>query len=1028
MKTLRVMIVCAVMFCVGVLPCEGKKREYSRDYSDGANHGVKGKMVVEGDKSKCGGKVHGWRRRGIEGAKVTLYKYAVDRDRGGRTILSRQSVVTGEDGDYQFDAEVQPQSDEKYEMVLIVVEKDGYKREWGTLDLQEEFLLDFSMREDEGYKKGKDVGLTAAELIERIGESEREICDVEAYFSNTIANWWDLEMDWAYKQDGRKEFHHMVSERPYLILGPPETKNNQYREKWAFDGTNTYRFMYSKELEEKQGSVMSTLYRHGSFGSFGGNYVTPARFLGWQFFSGDRRLLSEYLRGAEKVTLGDKLQEVERNWCAAIEAVGIAGVFQTRKGDRTDYYNYRFWVDVGRGYRPLRIEKYLGGERRDPWGQLRGVYSGVRLRKIDDVWFPVRGSYNGYHRKYVLPPESVGLDEWEKIPRKEQEKVGTLLQWPSHTKPNPDGGDGRNLMRVRVPSVKINKGIAEEKFKVDFPVGTIVQDNTRKDKHLKYMAGGFDDPDFVAKTEGEKIMKQLRDGEVEIDAELRGEFIEALRDFSVEGEPGKWIAAIRALTIIGKPAVADLTEELRRTRNAPTQSAIAIALRVIGDDSAVPALIDALEEAQFGNQHFQGEADCNLHQFYMKHDLGQEDLQLFFHRPVIEITQSLEMLTGHSEGHDHFDLFIKRSEDIYSPKSIRMRREARKEAAERWRKWWEKHTTDENSNVEKDGPTARELLRKFSETFSRLQSFIIKSESSNTIESSFSNGKKEKSYYSSELRFDGDRVSFRNTLWGGFGMGTKLIPKEEARYQSFSWYGKEYYQYSTAPTSTTRPQGILKIHRTRKYAEELISRGCLFGILFGYSSGDDKRLDSVLREADAIEVERELAMIADSLCYVINATTPYGKYKVWLDPEHGYNIARMEVRKDTGDLMFGNIMSKKAKYSGFLEKVHFEKIDEVWVPMEATIVTDRIRTNGDFFKAVSHHKRTEIIINPDFESLNCFVPDDIENGAEVITWFDDYKYKYKWQDGKLVDSSGSVVDLEELRERGLKQIKSKMKE
>jgi hypothetical protein len=686
MTTLRVMIVWAAVLCVGVSPCEARKRKYSRDYSEGAGYGPKGKMVGEGDTTQCGGKVHGRQRRGVEGAKVTLYRIGVDRDGGSRTILSRQSTVTGEDGDYQFAPEVQAQSDQKYEMVLIVAEKDGCKREWGTLDLREEFVLDFSMREGPGHKKGKDVGLTAAELIERIGESEREIRDVEAHFSNSVVNEADMEMDWGYKQDGRKEYWYMVADKPF-VTGPRVPKN-QLRKKWAFDGTNTYTFMYCEELERKKGYVESTLYGQGNFG---GLYVTVAHFLGWQLFSGDRRLLSEYLRDAEKVTLGEKLEEVERNWCAAIEVVGIARVYRTEEGDRTYYNNFRFWVDVGRGYRPLRIEAYEGGERRDPWGELIGVFSGMRLRKIDDVWFPVRGSYNRYYTKYVLPAESMGLDEWEKMPRKEQRKVGTLLQWPEYTKPNPFG-NGRRFMRVRVPSVKINKGIAEEKFRVVFPAGTIVRDSLREHKRLKYMAGGFDDPAFVAKTEAEKIMKQLREGDVEIDAELRGDFIEALRDFSVEGEPGKWIAAIRALTIIGKPAVADLMEELRRTRNAVTQSAIAIALRVIGDVSAVPALIDALEEAQFmSHGHFQGEADCNLHEFYMQHDLGQEELRLFFYRPVIEITQSLEKLTGHCEGHEHCGLFIICSEDLRSDKSIRLRREARKEASARWRKWWQEN-------------------------------------------------------------------------------------------------------------------------------------------------------------------------------------------------------------------------------------------------------------------------------------------------------------------------------------------------
>ncbi|MHC4397410.1 MAG: hypothetical protein ACYS1A_17355 [Planctomycetota bacterium] len=300
------------------------------------------------------------------------------------------------------------------------------------------------------------------------------------------------------------------------------------------------------------------------------------------------------------------------------------------------------------------------------------------------------------------------------------------------------------------------------------------------------------------------------------------------------------------------------------------------------------------------------------------------------------------------------------------------------------------------------------LLEEYCETQSKIQSFIIKSKDSSTNDSSFGNGEKEISYFSSELCFDGDRISFRNHLWGGFAMGRDIIPEDKAQYQSFLWDGKDYFQYSKSPTSTAMPHGIVKIDRSRKYAEKLICRGYNGAALLGFSFGDDEKIDTVLRKADIINVENELEPVGGSLCYVINATTPYGKYKVWIDPEHGYNIARMKVQKDTGDLMLGRSLSGKAKFSGFVENIRFAKVDDVWVPVEANIKTDRTYRNGTFNRSDRHHKRTEVNINPDFESLGFFAPDDIENGAEVLV-LDVAGISYTWQDGKLISNIDEYV-------------------
>jgi hypothetical protein len=239
-------------------------------------------------------------------------------------------------------------------------------------------------------------------------------------------------------------------------------------------------------------------------------------------------------------------------------------------------------------------------------------------------------------------------------------------------------------------------------------------------------------------------------------------------------------------------------------------------------------------------------------------------------------------------------------------------------------------------------------------------------------------------------------------------VGRDSIPEDKPQYQSFLWDGKDYFQYSKSPISTAMPHGIVKIDHSRKYAEKLVCRGYSGAALLGFSHGDDKRIDSVLRKADIIDVENELEQIAGSSCYVINATTPYGKYRVWLDPEHGYNIAKMEIKKETGDLMFGHSMSGKAKFSGSLENIRFEKINEVWVPIEADIKISRTLSKGDFYQSISHHKRTEVTLNPDFESLGLFAPDDIENGAEVLV-LDVTGISYTWQDGKLIPNIDEYV-------------------
>jgi len=174
--------------------------------------------------------------------------------------------------------------------------------------------------------------------------------------------------------------------------------------------------------------------------------------------------------------------------------------------------------------------------------------------------------------------------------------------------------------------------------------------------------------------------------------------------------------------------------------------------------------------------------------------------------------------------------------------------------------------------------------------------------------------------------------------------------------------------------------------------------------------GSDERLDTVLRRASQISVRPTTETIGGSDCYVIDAHTKYGKYSLCLDPEHGYHPIKINRRATEGDEHFDKgVLSKGHIRTAYLDNVRFEKIDGVWVPMEADRGYDKIFGHpGSFSKGDIHFERTKIVLNPDHDKLGSFDnplenPDqdpELVNGTKVRIVGD--KARYTWRDGKLI--------------------------
>jgi hypothetical protein len=302
------------------------------------------------------------------------------------------------------------------------------------------------------------------------------------------------------------------------------------------------------------------------------------------------------------------------------------------------------------------------------------------------------------------------------------------------------------------------------------------------------------------------------------------------------------------------------------------------------------------------------------------------------------------------------------------------------------------------------GITVSELLDKYATAQDKNQSFIVKTESIAESVSSNPKYKDEKRYYraSYELRSDGNREYMLSYSWNNISSPGEVQTKDKASYLSNLWDGKSFLSYARDQSNDL---GTVIINRTTKNLEKIVANSGN-GIAMGYIHGDYIRVDSILRQADNTSVRDEMEKVGGSNCYVINAKTKRGECTLWIDPEHGFNIAKAEVRRQKGDLSYGRPIPE-GTFLSFLENVRFEQVDGVWVPMEwdAKIIAN---WPGNYLISETHDKRTAITLNPDHEALGSFVPRDIKNGAKVYIK-QVPSIHYIWQDGELIPNIDKAV-------------------
>jgi hypothetical protein len=339
-------------------------------------------------------------------------------------------------------------------------------------------------------------------------------------------------------------------------------------------------------------------------------------------------------------------------------------------------------------------------------------------------------------------------------------------------------------------------------------------------------------------------------------------------------------------------------------------------------------------------------------------------------------------------------------------------------------------------------PSVDELLDKIEKSQNqcdKIKSYILKYEISGQGDCSFMGPGKRARHEYQEYYTDGKRFYKSKKVWGNCMKGEDLfIPKDDPKLSAWLWDGKLHFFWGKSSAKFAKHYAQRKYKKTaerehflkrkmtgsttiarKNLSESRSSVKSFVGLKMGYLMGDVERIDKVLRQAEKLTLKNKMPVAGNSRCYVLRAkSSKYGTYEVWIDPEHGYNIAKAKLYKGPNHKKITAwLVSKGTTIKYQYDNVKFKKIDGMWIPVEADRKYDEQYASGDYNTSATHYKRTEVVLNPEFDEKT-FVP-KIPNGYSVSSIFIEEdageKKNYTWQGGSIVDDDGNKLNMKKIR-------------
>jgi hypothetical protein len=158
-------------------------------------------------------------------------------------------------------------------------------------------------------------------------------------------------------------------------------------------------------------------------------------------------------------------------------------------------------------------------------------------------------------------------------------------------------------------------------------------------------------------------------------------------------------------------------------------------------------------------------------------------------------------------------------------------------------------------------------------------------------------------------------------------------------------------------------------------------------------------------------------VIDQSRCKIVEADTPQGTFKLWIDPERAYAIRRGEITIGPEDIAWGEELGSRPASQrdaiSYLEvkvvirNITIEEIDGKFIATGGTH-SERYRySDGTFYETTTTVKRSNIRFDPNFTALGAFEPDFPE---DTIITHKETGILYRWKNGGLEPMTASAID------------------
>jgi hypothetical protein len=133
----------------------------------------------------------------------------------------------------------------------------------------------------------------------------------------------------------------------------------------------------------------------------------------------------------------------------------------------------------------------------------------------------------------------------------------------------------------------------------------------------------------------------------------------------------------------------------------------------------------------------------------------------------------------------------------------------------------------------------------------------------------------------------------------------------------------------------------------------------------------DRTVAEVLAEAPDLRLRPEPEVIDGAECRVVEGTTPYGRFTLWIDPARGHHAIKCVDEIRPGDLLRGEPFKSHATTT--VDEVKLEQVDGVWVVVSGRRVERTLDKSGaEVYGNTATCTRSEVKLKPDFAEIGAF--------------------------------------------------------